>query len=231
MKYHFITYGDERFIRSKIRIAAEARAFGFDIIHSYGPADLDAEFVDRSGIDLNARGGGWYMWKTNIIYKTLLAMDDGDIGVYCDSGSTVINEPAEQRRWQEYIQLLQTNNADILAFNMLDNPEYEYTKLDTFDHFGILPGEPIFTSPQFCATYYMFRKTASSMELFRHYMGLAMDHPEIFEDELRITPHRGWLEHRWDQSVLSILLKQYTHKVVISLMDPYNPFKSSRIRC
>ena len=49
MKVHFITYGDKKFYLSKVHIInlAKRSAF-FDTYKSFGPRNLDNEFVDNN---------------------------------------------------------------------------------------------------------------------------------------------------------------------------------------
>ena len=49
MKVHFITYGDKKFYLSKLHIINLAkRSEFFDTYKSFGPRNLDNEFVDNN---------------------------------------------------------------------------------------------------------------------------------------------------------------------------------------
>jgi hypothetical protein len=60
---HLITYGDEKYTHSKLRLYNEANTTGwFDTITLYGPEDLDNDFKDKfKNILQESRGGGYWM--------------------------------------------------------------------------------------------------------------------------------------------------------------------------
>ena len=69
MAIHFITYGNDSYAKSKERLVNEANNIGwFETSRSYGPEDLDEEFVKKFKYILDyKRGGGYWLWKPYII--------------------------------------------------------------------------------------------------------------------------------------------------------------------
>ena len=69
MKIHFISYGNDRFKKSKERIKQEAIDFGeFDSVEVFGPEDLDEDFrKEYSDVLSVQRGGGYWIWKPQIL--------------------------------------------------------------------------------------------------------------------------------------------------------------------
>ena len=87
-KIHFISYGDSKFEKSKKRISEEAQQFGvFDTIKIYSPQDLDKDFLNKyNEIMSQPIGGGFYIWKLQVVKQSLKDISDGDFLIYLDSG-------------------------------------------------------------------------------------------------------------------------------------------------
>ena len=68
-KIHMISYGNEKFKKSKKRIFNEGiNCKFFYSIEVLGPENLDKEFKNKFDNILNLqRGGGYWLWKLNII--------------------------------------------------------------------------------------------------------------------------------------------------------------------
>ena len=94
------------------------------------------------------RGGGYWMWKPYIIYKNLQLLNDNDILIYSDSGSTIPNNKYTIDKLNEYINILKNSNKGILAFRN-PNVESKWTKGDVFKHFNCLDNEDIYNTRQF----------------------------------------------------------------------------------
>ena len=148
MKIHFITYGNDRFKKSKERIKKEAIEFGeFDSVEVFGPEDLDKDFQKEYADILSVqRGGGYWIWKPQIIKQKLDKMDKDDLLLYLDSGSTI--NPKGKKRFFEYIDIIKRSNYGLLVHPQPVYPEYAWTTDQIFNFFNISIGSEIFLSPQ-----------------------------------------------------------------------------------
>ena len=73
-KLHLISYGDKKYIEAKKRIYNEAfNTKWFYSIKCYGLEDLSVSFRKefKSILEME-RGGGYWIWKFDIIYGNLL---------------------------------------------------------------------------------------------------------------------------------------------------------------
>ena len=106
MKKHFITYGTNRYSHSKFRLAKQVESLQiFDSVDVCDEKNISLGFKEKHKEVLNkAHGGGFWIWKYYIILRTLETMEDGDIVLYLDSGSTLNN--GGKKRLQEYFELL-----------------------------------------------------------------------------------------------------------------------------
>lgn len=112
MRRYFITYGNKAYSDSKKRILDEALHTGvFDETFAYGPEDLSLSTL-KSPLMQYQRGGGYWIWKPDIIFKTLSRTGNDDIVVYADSGCSLF--PSVE--WDDYFKLLE--KYDILVFRL-----------------------------------------------------------------------------------------------------------------
>src|SRR5574344_300253 len=116
----FITYGDDNFYKSRIRICKEAKSIKlFDRVIEYTPRKLP-NFIKSSPLFGFPRGGGYWVWKPYIIYKTLLDAKEGDIVWYVDAGCT-LNPDSEE--WNYLQEKMKSHNA--IMFQYRNNVKYE----------------------------------------------------------------------------------------------------------
>ena len=92
MKTRFITYGTKDFNLQKKHILHLAKKSSFfDESFAYGPEDIDLNFYNKhKEIFEHKKGGGYWIWKVQLILQSLRDLDDGDILIYSDSGSSLI---------------------------------------------------------------------------------------------------------------------------------------------
>lgn len=183
---HFVTYGDEKYSNSKKRIVAEASPF-FDEIHVYGPSDVEMSTSKQT------RGGGYWIWKPRIIKDALERMKDGEVLVYADSGCTI--NASAHNRLKEYL------NTKCGLFFQLEHLEKFYTKEDVFKYFS---APAMKETPMIMATSFVLRKTPESVQLVDAWCSV----PEIlFTDAYTHANDSCFIDHRHDQSILSVLVK------------------------
>lgn len=126
MKVVFISYGDHNFKESLKRIGKEAKDLNlFDKIILYTPKDLP-QYIKASPLMAYSKGGGYWLWKPYIIWKTLQTFGNDTIVIYVDSGCTI----NKSDKWQDY--LIQIKQTDTILFKYKDNTIYDGWK-DLFD--------------------------------------------------------------------------------------------------
>ena len=110
----FLTYGDQKFILSRKRISLEAKNLNYfdKIITETEDIKNDIEIINClknpnfKKVFTAKRGGGYWMWKPYIIYKNLLLLNNNDILVYSDSGSTIPNNKYTIKKLNKYINIV-----------------------------------------------------------------------------------------------------------------------------
>ena len=211
----FLNYGDELFTLSRKRISLEAENLNYfdKLITETEEIRNDQEIIDclknsNFAKVFNAkRGGGYWMWKAYIIYKNMQLLNDNDILVYADSGSTIPNNKYTIDKLNEYINIVKNSDKGMLAFR---NPHIEskWTKGDVFEHFNCVDNENIYNTRQFTANRFIIRKNVHSMTLCKMWWETAKNYPHLFDDSESIIPNfNNFTENRHDQSVFSLICK------------------------
>ena len=233
----FLNYGDERFKLSIKRLSSEAQKLNwFDkIITETEDIKNDLEIINLcqnpyfEKVFKARRGGGYWLWKPYIIYKNLQLLNDNDIIVYLDSGSTIPNNKYTIDKLTEYVNIVENSEKGVLAFR---NPHIEskWTKGDVFKHFNCLDDENIYNTRQFSAgRLHIVRKCEYSLNIYKLWWDTAINVPHLFDDSKSITPNfENFIENRHDASCWSLICK--TKGVEEELDWDSIPIKLTRIR-
>jgi hypothetical protein len=219
---HFITYGDSNFEKSKQRILTEAKEFDvFKSIKGYGPQDLPDDFIVKyKDIFKHSRGGGYWIWRPNIIRQAINDINDGEYLVYLDAGCT-INKKGK-KRFYEYIDKLENsqNNYGILSFQMSGNisdfqKEKWWSTSQIFEYFNIKPDSDIGESGQYLGGIFILKKNKHLLEYLDKYEKCIYENPylitDIYNDK---DQHEDFKENRHEQSMTSILRKIHGSEVI-----------------
>jgi hypothetical protein len=218
MRY-FITYGDDKFKVSRERICRQATEMNiFNSVKCFTPLDIDEHFKQKVGKYWNeSRGGGLWLWKPYIVYKTLEKLNDGDFLVYIDSGSHLDFRGRDM--FLQYFKLLQ--NKCCIQF---EHPfkEREWTIRETYKYFNL----ELDNSLQTIGTYQIIKKCPDSMKIFGDWYRIACERPDLFSldynDSYR-SADRTFMYNRHDQSIISMLSKlpHYKNTVYFLSKDHY----------
>jgi len=177
---------------------------GFDRVISYRPQDIDREFFEKNRWLLShPKGAGYWLWKPYFIKKTLNLLQDGDFLMYCDAGSHFICSV------DPLIQTCQIENQDIIPFDA-GLIEKIFTKRDTFILMNCDTSIYINTV-QRQASFILFKKSKLTSNFLCEYLHYAQDERIItdLENQMGAPNYPEFKEHRHDQSIFSLLTKQY----------------------
>ena len=204
---HLITYGDNKYINSKKRLYKQAGDTGwFDTITLYGPDDLDKAYKEKFANILNKpRGGGYWIWKSYIIKKKLQEINDGDILIYLDAGCS-INKHGE-KRFHEYIKLLNSSDSGCLSFYMEADTERTLTVNEIFEYFGIGKDDSLRTSFQLVGGIRIMKKNNNLIKMINLEEKTCYDNPLLFTDHYNKNQESYFKDNRHEQSIFSIIRK------------------------
>lgn len=180
-----------------------------------------AKFMQNSQ---NKRGLGFWLWKPYLIMDTLETMEMGDVLVYADAGCEI--NPNGIERLKEYEALLDNNEFGLIVFRLEVGKctDYEYTKRFTLDHIG----KPELDGPtmQFMTTIQIMKKTDYVVKYMKSwYDTCCMNNYSFLVDrENEFTPesspqYPGFIDHRHDQSIHSLLIKRILRESTIKPIE------------
>lgn len=235
-KIWFCSYGDERFKHSIIRIEKEAENFGFDKVITYTFSDLPDE-MRKDPIMKYSRGGGYYIWKPWIIYRTLEQMNEGDILFYLDAGCSIKYSEKGRETFRYYIEMLE--ERPVLTCLTAKKPripgfsryyEYQWTKMDLFNY---LNGHKFKDQIQVCSGFFGVRKCDDSLAFVNEWKKVVRISHLVDDSTSVVCNYPGFVENRHDQSILSLLVRKYDYKILEDqiLRDKIKyPFWATRLR-
>lgn len=208
-KTHFITYGDERFTNSKIRILQEAKNSNFFKTYQiYGPENLSINFKNNfQDILKEKRGGGYWIWKIDIILNKLSQLKDGEFLIYMDCGCSIKKDGI--KRLNEYLHLLNNSKYGIISFQLTNELEKEWTTKEIFDYFKINKDKEIYNSKQFMSTILIMQKKKHLLDILEIYSKVLVDNRMLFTDKYNNKQEEYFKDNRHDQSIFSIIRKLY----------------------
>lgn len=211
MSIHFLSFaaGTPGYHNTLRRICYQASTFElFDKItgetESFLQSDADFWTKHRQHIESNKRGYGYWIWKPYVVKHYMETdMSDGDILVYADAGCT-LNVHGRQRML-DYINIVKNHPSGILSFQMNHHLEQEWTKMDLIRY---LAAESLMSTGQVMSCIWLIRKCSQTIALIEHWYEICCQY-HLIDDSPSFAPnHPSFVEHRHDQSVWSILVKQ-----------------------
>ncbi len=204
----FITYGTKDFhLQKKHLINLAENSKFFDHCISYGPKDLSASFTNRhKNILKQKKGGGFWIWKYEIIRQTIENLNMNDIVIYSDSGSSLNLQG--RKRYLEYIDMLESSNHSTLRYKLKYLEKYWTTK-EIFDFFKLNQNSNIGNSNQLLAGHILMKKTASLLEQLEMFNNLIQHNNKLITNEFDENQIEGFKENRNDQSIFSLISKIY----------------------
>jgi hypothetical protein len=241
---HLITYGNHVYAKSRERVFSEAMISGwFDSITPYEPHMVRHETSRRfESVLKETRGGGYWVWKFDIIKQHLNKIKENDILIYMDAGCHI--NPQGVSRFRQYINMLHHDeHSSNIAFQLV-HPERQYTTKRLLDHFTIDIDHPDACSGQMMSTLIIMKNVSASHDMIDHAFATIHTDPLLITDHYNSDSdnHHTFTENRHDQSILSLVRKSMPESTIVLpdetyLEQPFGhpdtlqlPFWATRIR-
>lgn len=199
----FVTYGDSKYAVVKNFAVKMSLKYGnFDKSLAYSPDDIDESFKEKNKEILSIkRGAGLWLWKPYIIMKALKEEANyGDYVFYSDSGSFFLRpvdnliKSMKDDIWVSNIPLYEWQFTHPTAMSLMKCHEKEYKE-----------------TAQIQATYVCIRKSNRSIAFIEEWLNNCCKYDIISpypKHEIYKLP-KGFIAHREDQSILSLLSKKW----------------------
>lgn len=176
----------------------------FDRAVSYTPKDIDPDFFrENRRILSRTKGAGYWLWKPYFICNTLQTLREGDFLFYCDAGSYFVDAI------DALIDTARRTGRDIIPFDV-GFIEKNYTKRDAFRLMGC--DTPAYTDTvQRLASFILFRNTRFTRDFAAEFLEFARDERILtdMDNTMGFPDYPGFVAHRHDQSIFSLLTKRY----------------------
>jgi hypothetical protein len=210
MQLHYLTFGGptESYRAAVQRLRDEAQQMNvFSSITTLTDVELqqDTAFWEKHGnfILSNPRGYGYWIWKPYLIQQKLLEIPDGDILLYSDAGCEL--NPYAKRRFFELVT--KTTARKIIGTHCIST-DITYTKQDTIIKMGMTGRIDLLQKNQVQSGCLMMLKCKEIVDLIDSWYKWCQDY-HMIDDSPSVAPNsRHFIEHRHDQSVLNMLIKE-----------------------
>tara|TARA_Y100000996_G_scaffold408908_1_gene388734 strand:- start:894 stop:1706 length:813 start_codon:yes stop_codon:yes gene_type:complete len=208
-KIYLITYLDSlKYSVSAKQLERSATKTGlFEGILVYTPKKIDPLFIKTySEILSEPRGGGYWIWKHQIIKQTLDLVKENDIIIYTDAGSTF--NYLGIKRLLEYIE--QLNDSEFGNFRMegkVDHIEEKYTSNELFNYFNISKNSLIKKSVQLMGGHLIFQKNSHTKNFLQSFKDVLLEDINLLTDFYTSNQVEKFIENRHDQSIMSLISK------------------------
>lgn len=225
----FLSFASPNMRGALRRISRQAVAMdAFDIILPFGKGDLDSEFVAAfiDKLHEDVRGFGYWAWKAQVVKQAMAKMDEGDMLLYADAGCHLNREG--RLRLDQYFEILSPDRPFVIfqqdpedsvfgevSSNIPSWPNCNWTKGDLIDYFGIRGRGDILSSETYYATTFFMQKTSITSKFVNDWLLPTRKNWKLIDDSSSVSPNLpGFIEHRHDQSIFSILCNLYPVNVI-----------------
>jgi hypothetical protein len=222
-----VNFADKSFRNKQKWSTFSAKFFGkFDRVLEYNFSDIDSDvlILNKESLKYTKKGAGNYFWKSYIIEKALNKINEGDYLMYADSGSFFLKSVLP------LVKYMETKNKEILCFR-LPLIEKQWTKRDAFLLMDC-DSEKYTDSSQTLATFFLVKKTNKAIDFISEYKKYCFDSRILSDDSnvLGEENYQGFIEHRHDQSVLSLLSKKDSNVLIEGDISDYGYFPYKYIK-
>lgn len=203
-----VTYSTENYTSMrKLNVETAYQKGGADQVIEFTEDDIDSSFKEKhKSIFSYRRGAGLWLWKPYIIDKALSMIKEGDYLMYSDAASYYSGKISH------LVEDLDASGQDIMVFE-LPLISKQWTKQETFvrmkcDNLGHEERN------QILASFILLKKSPKSVEFIQEYLDTCCDEIAISDKQFdnSIKNSETFIDHRFDQSILSILSFKYDLK-------------------
>jgi hypothetical protein len=224
---YFLIYNDNTHNESleKLLLSVVEHGKEFKII-IFDKKSIDKDFFEKNKAILNCnRGGGYWLWKPYIINETLKKINHDDILFYLDSKYYFTEDFTNL--YAEYMK----NNDLLIWKNKPNEGEYymkNYCKMDVISKYNMF--DKVFNeNAEDCwAGALVIKKNVNSIKYIQEWLDMCCIYENITDSPSNLNNSNLFIDHRHDQSLLSIVLHKYNIKMQIFekkyLQNVRNPY-------
>ena len=218
-KIHCISYASNNFLPRVKNYEKQITKFNrFNSVKIYSEQDLNSEFaLTFRDILSMPRGGGYWIWKAQIIKQHLSLLDEGDVLFYTDIGCSFNSTSESHQMFDSYLKIIDDNCFLRFASTYAES---EYTNSSTILFFSEKYNQDfskLAVSKHLLASVMAFKKHKNTINFFSEYMECLSQNPNTITDAYNdINRLPLFKDHRHDQSLFSLLFKTLGYTVALA---------------
>ena len=204
----FASFATPNFSERRDVLCDSALAVGFDRVLRFSPEDYRGTDFEARNAEVLAqpRGAGYWLWKPWLIRQALRGLKPGDLLVYSDAGRSDYYRLT--RFPKKLAELARSNESGFLLGPAINQhgPLSRWTKRDCLQIMG-MDRPDVISKPIIQATWSLWTPSSNSFEFLDGWLNYCED-PRCLTDmpnTLDCPDHLDFLDHRHDQSVLTLL--------------------------
>ncbi len=225
MKKYLINYADITHIQSQKNNTCSGKEIAkFDEVIEYSKKNIDDDFLKKNNHILSQRrGAGYWLWKPYIIYKTLNLVKENDVVFYSDSGISFLEDISE------LLPVLNSHPSQMLVFELDVHKNKTWTKRDCFVLTDCNTSE-FADMNMILASYMIMKKSHFVMNFIENWLTVCQDYRAITdcENELGLNNYKEFIDHRHDQSVLSLISRKFKVNVMPDISQYGNNIRNTK---
>ncbi len=199
------TLSNTLYAASRKRLVESAYRYGISLVRDYDFEDikLHPHYLANKDIFDNAKFMGYWLWKPLIIAEQLKLLAEGDVLIYIDAGAEIIAD------LEPLIKLCATEEPVLLFGNATDT-NAAWTKRDSFVLMDC-DTEEFWQGPHCDASISLFRKCERATHFVAEWLRYGSN-ANILTDlpnSMALPNLAGYRDHRYDQSILSLLAQKF----------------------
>ncbi len=201
---YLCSFADEKFMFAQRILNYTAEKHHIYNIFSYSPDSYkDTEFYRRNSDILNQkRGHGYWLWKPWVILESLKKINEGDFLIYADSGSFIIDDV------KPLINLCKKKNGILVFENEHQYINIHWTKKAAFEIMNANT-EEYWKHTQADAAFLVVQKNNFTVKFIKEWLEYGTNPMLITDEPSPSGNYDSFIEHRHDQSILSILAQKH----------------------
>ena len=227
MEIYLVNFATSEFRYSQCLLNLSAVRYGIHKINSFDWDDiLGTEFYAQNKYILDQkRGAGYWLWKPYFIIQILQKIPENSALLYLDSGTEIIKDLLP------LFEICKESPKGIVLFSNSGHLNKTWTKRDCFLLTGC-DSKEYWDGRQVSANFQLYKKNDQSIDFVREWLDLCKD-PNILTDLENVygkADFTDFVDHRHDQSVLSLLSIKYDIEIYRDPSQFGNPYKMEKYR-
>lgn len=226
MRVVLTTLSNHLYSESRTRLKKSALLNGIEEVYDFDFEEIKSTpfYSHNLNIMSNEKFMGFWLWKPYIILEVINKLNEGDILVYADAGLEFIGDV------KSLINVC-LSQSDIIVFGNANDLNASWTKRDCFVLMDC-DTERFWYASHCDASLIMLKKCSRSIEFLTQWLHFGCNDNIIsnIPNSCGLPNRPEYIEHRYDQSILSVLAEKFKLPLFRMPSQFGNHYKSHSLR-